>query len=331
MEIPSNIIEFNDRFNSEEACLEFLKEIRWPQGFVCPNCNHDDGYFLECRPLIQCVLCRHQTSVTAGTLFHKTHVPLRIWFYLIQELVSDKGGASSCRLAATLKMPQKTVWNILHKIRHAMGRRDENITLAGFIEMDEAIIGPHARRPTGAPPQPFVFDTEEQQAADTPKPKQKGRGRPRKEGPNPKTQTPVLVLVEQEPQHAGFVAMRVLDHIAREDILEFVKQRVDECQHIKTDGWLSHHVLRKFNCTYDAVVCSGPNGCIELPIVHRTISLLKTYLLGTYYGVSVKYLQSYLHEFSFRFNRRDAHSPLWLSLLRACVFGLPFTCAELKL
>src|ERR1700679_928605 len=109
MEIPSNIIEFNDRFNSEEACLEFLKEIRWPQGFVCPNCNHDDGYFLECRPLIQCVLCRHQTSVTAGTLFHKTHVPLRIWFYLIQELVSDKGGASSCRLAATLKMPQKTV------------------------------------------------------------------------------------------------------------------------------------------------------------------------------------------------------------------------------
>jgi hypothetical protein len=331
MEVPSNAIEFNDQFNSEEACLEFLKQLRWPHGFMCPNCSHDDGYFLTCRPLIQCVLCRHQTSVTAGTLFHKTHLPLRIWFYMIFQVSSDKGGASSSRLASELNLPQKTVWNILHKIRHAMGRRDETISLAGFIEMDEAIIGPHARRPTGTRPKPLLLDSVDIPAAGSPKPKQKGRGRPRKKGPNPKTQTPVLVLVEQEPQHAGFVAMRVLDHIAREDILEFVKLRVDECQHIKTDGWLSHHVLRTFNCTYEAVVCSGPDGCIELPIVHRTISLLKNFLMGTYWGVSVKYLHSYLQEFSFRFNRRDTHYPLWLSLLRACAFGLPFTCAELKL
>ena len=331
MELPGNAIEFNDRFNSEEACLEFLKELRWPNGFVCPNCGHDDGYFLSCRPLVQCVLCRHQTSVTAGTLFHKTHAPLRVWFYIIREVASDKGGASSSRLASVLGMPQKTIWNMLHKIRHAMGRRDENITLAGFIEMDEAIIGPHCRRHSGARATPSPTGPETSTEPDPQKPKQKGRGRPRKNGPNPKTQTPVLVLVEQEPQHAGFVAMKVLDRIARNDILEFVEQRVDECQHIKTDGWLSHHVLRTFNCTYEAVVCSGADGCTELPIVHRTISLLKNFLMGTYWGVSVKYLHSYLQEFSFRFNRRDTHHPLWLSLLRACVFGLPCSYAELKL
>jgi hypothetical protein len=84
-----------------------------------------------------------------------------------------------------------------------------------------------------------------------------------------------------------------------------------------------------FPCTYEAVVCSGPSGCIELPIVHRTISLLKTFLMGTYFGVARKHLQLYLHEFAFRFNRRKTSQPLWLSLVRACVFALPGHYAEL--
>jgi len=331
MQLPTNALEFFDCFSTEEACLEFIAKIRWTNGFICPNCEHDDGYKLSKRSLIQCVVCRHQTSITAGTLFHKTHLPLRVWFYIIFEVVSDKGGASSTRLAKALDLPQNTVWHLLQKIRHAMGRRDETISLAGFIEMDEAVLGPHARRPTGPRQKKDKPASSESDEKNTPKPKQKGRGRPRKSGENKKTQSSVLVLVEQEPHHAGVVAMKLLDRVAREDILAFVEQRVDPCQHIRTDGFGSHHVLRTFNCKYEAIVCSGPVGCEVLPVVHRTISLLKTYLMGTYFGVSVKYLPGYLQEFSFRFNRRDSRTPLWLSLLRACIFGLPCQYAELKL
>jgi hypothetical protein len=316
MHIPAGAMEFNDRFDSEDACLAFLEELRWPNGFICPNCQHDDGYRIQTRPLIQCALCRKQTSVTAGTVFHKTHLPLRVWFYIIYSMAQDKGGASSSRLGAELQLPQKTVWYVMQKLRHAMGRRDELITLAGFIEMDEAVIGPHARRPTTA--------------------KKPGKQpRRRSWGLLPKTGerklcTSVLVLVEQEPHRAGNVAMKVLDSAAARDIKEFVVERVDEFQHIKTDGFHAHHtVLRSFPCTYEAVTCSGPDGCVELPVVHRTISLLKTFLMGTYFGVAPKYLQLYLNEYAFRFNRRYTKRPLWLSLLLASIFGLPLTHAEL--
>ena len=147
MNIPNGAIAFNDEFDSEEKCLAFLEKLRWPHGFVCPNCQHDDGYCISTRKLMQCTVCRHQTSVTAGTIFHKTRIPLRIWFYILFSVGHDKGGASSTRLASELEMHQTTVWHMLHKIRNAMGRRDESIMLSGFIEMDEAVLGPHARRP----------------------------------------------------------------------------------------------------------------------------------------------------------------------------------------
>jgi hypothetical protein len=328
MLIPETAIEFNSRFNSEGECWAFLMNLRWPKGFICPNCCHDDGHFIESRALIQCYNCRKQTSVTAGTLFHKTRIPLQIWFYIIYAMSQDKAGASSTRLAAQLCMRQATVWHIQHKIRHAMGRRDQSIMLAGFVEMDEAIIGPHARRDTGSKKDDDDDSTKHPPTGAGKKPKQPGRGRPKKEGKNEKTQTPVLVFVEQEPSHAGFVAMKALDSISRENLLEFAEARVDKFQHIKTDGYSSHHVLRTFDCTFEAVVCSGPDGCTELPIVHRVISLLKTNLMGTFFGVSVKYLQSYLHEFCFRFNRRDSKLPVWLSALRACIFSQPNTYAE---
>lgn len=328
MNIPANAMEFHDRFQTQEQCLDFLAQLRWPKGFICPNCEHEGGYQLSSRPLIQCAVCRHQTSITAGTLFHKTRIPLRTWFYLIYSLVHDKGGASSSRLASELGMYQTTVWHMLHKIRHAMGRRDQSIMLAGFIEMDEAIIGPHARRHSGPRTEKGSSETDSEGEK---RRKQPGRGRPKKSGVNKKTQTPVLCLVEQEPSRAGFLAVRVLEHVNREETLDFVESRVDRFQHIKTDGFSTHHVLRQFDCTYEAVVCSGEQGCVELPIVHRTIMLMKQFLMGTFFGVSVKHLQLYLNEFSFRFNRRDAKFPLWYSLIKACTHALPCAYAELTL
>lgn len=141
-------LQFQQLFGTDEQCRDFLFKLRWPKGFVCPNCEHDDAQFLAPRRLYQCYNCKHQTSVTSGTLFHRTHLPLRCWFWIIYQMTHDKGGVSATRLASQLNRPYKTIWHVLHKLRLAMGRRDEGITLAGLIEFDEAILGPEARRPT---------------------------------------------------------------------------------------------------------------------------------------------------------------------------------------
>ena len=143
------LLEFAQRFPNEDACLDYLEELRWPAGFICPNCGHDDGYRLAERRLIQCALCRHQTSATAGTIFHKTRTPLQKWFWMVYMVAQDKGGVSMLKLSKELGMHYDTVWNQVHKIRDAMRARDEGISLAGFIELDEAVIGREARKAAG--------------------------------------------------------------------------------------------------------------------------------------------------------------------------------------
>ena len=143
-----NWFEFQNKFATEDDCLQMLEKLRWRNGFVCPNCGHDSGYRLANRRIIQCSLCRYQALVTAGTVFHKTRVPLRNWFWIIFLVAQDKGGASALRIAKQLGMHYRTVWHLLHKIRHAMARRDEaTVQLSGVIELDQAIFGGEARKP----------------------------------------------------------------------------------------------------------------------------------------------------------------------------------------
>lgn len=325
MDIPMSALEFQDRFRSEESCEQALVKLRWPRGFICPNCGHDDAYFLQERRLMQCIICRHQTSVTAGTIFHGTKIPLRNWFWMIYLVAHDKGGASSSRIAEQLNMYQKTVWHILQKIKHAMGNRDDAITLAGLIELDEALIGPEARK-TGR----------QKTAKEASIPgRHKGlrcRGLAPISGVKKKTQTEIVVLVEDEGACAGNLVMKVLDYSDRQDIREIVEERVDPSQCFKTDGWQPHFVIQNMGHNLQTKVCSNSPLSVEwLPHVHRAISLLKRFLLGTYHGVSAKYLPRYLQEFCFRFNRRHKPKTIWQSLLNACLTTLPITYAELKL
>lgn len=319
---PMTMIEFQDKFRSEQACLDYIREVRWPKGFRCPNCDHDEAYEIRTRALFQCAVCRHQTSVTAGTIFHKTRTPLRHWFLMIYQLCEDKGGTSASRLARQLGGFQSTVWNQLHKLRHAMERRDEQITLAGFIELDEGVIGPQARK-TGRRPKSTVKKS----------PRMKRLGRPKKTGGKRKTQTEVIVMVEREKMAAGNIAFRVIYKTTRDDVREAVHYRVeDNRQYFKSDAAQSHYVVKSMGHSHKALALSNtPLSCEELPIVHRAISLLKRFLIGTFHGVSSRYLQRYASEFAFRWNRRDSKTPIWSSLVKAACFALPITYAELKL
>jgi len=319
--ISIGALEFQKRFGTEEQCREYLFRVRWPKGFICPNCGHDDASYLSPRQLYQCRLCNYQASVTAGTIFHRTHLPLTCWFWVIYQITHDKGGASATRLASQLHRPYKTMWHVVHKLRYAMGSRDSGITLAGLIELDEAILGPEARRPS-------------RREDDIP---MGGRKAPRKKpcGHRPKhdrkrkSVIEVIVAAEAEHFHIGNVAMRVAERVDYGSIEEFAEQKVDPQQKFKTDARHSHWILKYMGHDLATKKSSGDNYEESLPVVHRVISLLKHFLMGTYYGVSTRYLQSYLQEFCFRFIRRDKLGSIHDSLLRACLSTVPMTYAEL--
>lgn len=317
---PDEALKYQRTFGSEEQCTEALFKLRWPKGFICPNCQHDDGYEISTRRQIQCRLCRHQTSVTAGTIFHRTHLPLTCWFWIIYQVTQDKGGVSATRLASQLNRPYKTVWHVLQKIRHAMGRRDECISLGGLIELDEAKLGPEARRPA------------KENAEDKKRPRKKPYGRrSSKKSAKRKTIVEVLILAEAERFHTGNVAMKALDHLGFNSVREFIEARAEPGQWYRTDAHHSHWVLRQLSPHFQITKSSEAEGPEALPCLHRVINLLKNFLMGTYFGVSSKYLPGYLNEFCFRFIRREKTALCPKSLLQACLFTLPMTYSELTL
>jgi len=137
-----SLMEFQNRFGSEEDCQRHLFCIRWPRGYHCPRCNHDQAYFHGSRHWYQCKSCGYQSSLTAGTIFHKTRTPLRKWFWMIFLMGRHKSGISMLSLQRMLEIKNyRTAWIMGHKIRKAMADRDAHYKLAGLVEIDDAYFG----------------------------------------------------------------------------------------------------------------------------------------------------------------------------------------------
>ena len=147
MKMPGiSLLEWQKRYGTEKACASALAKYRWPNGFVCPKCSHDSSYYIASRKVYQCTRCRNQVSVTAGTLFHSTNLPLVKWFWAIYLMASDKGGISALRLSKHIGVSWPTARSMLKKIRTAMADRDILYYLiADLIELDDTYIG--GRRP----------------------------------------------------------------------------------------------------------------------------------------------------------------------------------------
>ncbi len=292
-----SLLEFQRRFSTEEACQEALEQARWPEGFVCPRCGHGRASRIRTRRLLQCARCRYQASLTAGTILHKTRTPLVKWFWAIWMVAQDKGGTSAMRLSRQLGLGYRTAWTMLHKLRKAMGQRDAGYSLTGSIEMDDAYFGGAVAG------------------------KKRGRGTPNK--------TPVAVMVENRGEHAGFLAIKTLSTVNKQQI-NAASAKIAPGQHIHTDGLNVYNDLRALGHDHHRETVPGNQACEKLPWVHIAISNAKRFLLGTYHGVSHKYLQAYLDEFCDRFNRRSWEPTLTSRLLTACLVANPVTLAELK-
>jgi len=278
---PKTLVELERRFAREQACREYLFALRWPNGFVCPRCRATGKVWPTARGLWLCGACRHQASVTAGTIFQDTRLPLALWFRAIWYVTSQKNGVSALGVQRVLGLGSyQTAWAWLHKLRRAMVRPGRE-SLRGLVEVDETYLG----------------GLEEGSA---------GRG----------TEDKALVAVAAEAAGSGSgigrIRLRHVPDASSRSLQGFITQAVEPGSTVRTDGWQGYAGLEQRNYHHQVQVIGKGNrrqASQLLPRVHRVVSLLKRWLMGTHQGaVSHTHLEYYLDEFVFRFNRRTSAS-----------------------
>ena len=289
---PKNLLEFRQRFASEASCVEYLAALRWPNGFECPACSHKEAR-RNPRGLLECQECRRQTSVTAGTLFHDTHKPPRLWFEAMWHITNQKYGANALGLQRLLGLGSyHTAWKWLHRLRRAMVRPGRDC-LSGLVEVDETYIGGESsgKRGRGAEHKALVVIAVEDKSKKTKRSKCMGR-----------------------------IRLQHISDASAYSLCDFIRTQISAGSRIRTDGWTGYQPLSTMGYGHLTV------GSRELTITHLVASLLKRWLLGTYQGaVQFHHLAYYLDEFTFRFNRRSSRSrgKLFYRLVQQAVVACP--------
>lgn len=278
VDYPRTLQEFSEWFPSEEACAQYLRRLRWADGFRCPGCGGDKAWPTR-RDELRCAQCQRQTSVTAGTIFQGTRKPLRMWFLTMWYVTNQKLGGSALGMQRILGLGSyQTAWTWLHKMRRAMVRpgRDQ---LAGRVEVDETYVGGN---------------------------EEDVRGR------QTETKAIVVVAIEVlEPRGLGRVRLRRVTGVSGASLIPFVCEVVAPGSVVHTDGWRGYNQLGQHGYRHkrSILATSDDPAHVVMPAVHRVASLLKRWLLGTHQGgVSAKHLDYYLDEFTFRFNRRTSRA-----------------------
>lgn len=271
---PRTLLDLERRFSNRETCSQYLFALRWPEGFVCPRCGGKAVWPMS-RGLWLCRGCRYQVSVTAGTIFQDSHLPLVIWFRAMWYVTSQKNGVSALGLQRVLGLGSyKTAWAMLHKLRRAMVRPGRD-RLRGTVEVDETYWGSEEKGVIGR--------LTERKAL-------------------------IVVAAEEDGKGIGRIRLhRILD-VTKASLHGFITQAVEPGSTVRTDGLNAYLGLEGY--LHDRQVQRHqPEGEHLLPRVHRVVSLLKRWLLGTHQGaIGHDHLDYYLDEFTFRFNRRTSAS-----------------------
>jgi transposase-like protein len=267
------IIEFQERFASEEACRDYLFVCRWPDGFRCRRCGGGEvGLMHAARRLWQCKHCGAQTSVTAGTVMHGTRMPLRTWFWAAYLVSTFHPGISAKQLQRQLGLGcHETAWAMLHKLRGAMVA-PEREPLKGEVEVDEFFLGGYEEGKRG------------------------GRQRGKK--------ALVGVAVEVRGRGSGRLRLGGLKDASANSLNAFVQATTAPGAIVHTDAWHGYDRLEKVAYRHQRHNQSAAPGEQLLPRAHRAVSNLKAWMHGTHRGVSPEHLPVYLDEFVFRHNRR---------------------------
>ena len=291
---PRTLAEFSSWFPDEAACLLYLSQVRWPEGFRCRRCGGTHAWWLT-RGLWRCASCRLESSVTAGTVLADTRLPLTTWLAATWYVTNQKSGVSALSLQRALGLARyETAWTLLHKLRRAMVRPSRE-RLRGTVEVDEAYWGG------------------EEEAV---------RGR--------QTHDKALIAVaaEADGTKIGRIRLRPIPDCTRKTLHGFIIEAIEPASTVQTDGWPAYRELQGYVHQPSIQNQRSPDEPPLLPRVHRVISLLKHWLMGTHQGaVGSDCLQDYLNEFTFRFNRRTSTSrgKLFYRLAQQAVQTAPTT------
>jgi len=291
---PRTLQEFDQWFSSEAACLDYLRQLRWPEGFLCPVCNGTAAW-PTARAHLRCTSCQRQTSPIAGTIFEGTRKPLRVWFQAMWYVTNQKLGVSALGLQRVLGLGSyQTAWAWLHKLRRAMVRPGRD-RLVRDVEVDETYIG--AREPG------VVGRQTEKKAI-------------------------IAIAAELDGPRIGRIRLARINDVSAESLGAFVQASVCEGATVRTDGWHAYNDLSSIGYRHRPknISAGGDPAHVVMPRVHRVASLLKRWSLGTHQGaIRAAHLDDYLDEFTFRFNRRRARNRglLFYRLLQQALLADP--------
>lgn len=277
---PDNEIEFDEMFSTEDQCSDYLFNLRWPKGFECCNCG-GLTYWKSNRELFICKSCEHQHSITAGTILHKTHKPLKLWFKAIWKFTSTKSGISATTLARLLGISYPTAWTWLQKLKRCTVN-PEREKLSGIVEVDEFYLGG----------------------------KKSG-----KQGRGSENKHKVIVAVEHRKSKSnidlshlmGRARLSVIPDCTSESLTAFIENNIYKGSTLITDKWRGYTSELKTN--YEHKAYKIKDNISVLDHAHRIASLVKRWLTGTLQAsIKPEHLQEYMDEYIFRFNRRNLKS-----------------------
>lgn len=274
------IADFNRRFPNDDACLEWLKNRRWPDGIHCDKCQTITKHHkVSKHPCYACDRCGNHVHPTAGTIFHKSTTPLHFWFYAMFLMNQTRCGISAKQLQRETGVTYKTAWRMFKQIRGIM--RDRIQKLSGEVEIDETYIGGKRHGTTG-------------------------RGAAGKS-----------IVLGMTQRKGGISAIKVKD-VRRNTLTPIIKQRVMSKSSVYTDEFRSYDKLKKQGYRHERVNHSEKkwvSGKVHTNTIEGFWSALKRGIDGVYHAVSAQHLQSYINEYQFRYNHRLDEQPLFLTLL----------------
>ena len=302
-----NMIELLEKYPTHEKAVEILEKMRWGDKIKCAYCGSDNTntYMARGRRVHYCNSCIHSFTVTVGTIFHSTKVPLHKWFILMSLMLNAKKGLSACQASRDVGMNRITVWKMMHKIRKSMGENGGDELLSGIIEMDECYIGGKPRK------QATQQKDDKDDDDNTPLPPLNKRGR------GTKKEAVVGMISRNGKVKAKHMAKTNLRFI---DMAKLVRKSVNvEKSVLITDEYKAYNRMKLFiehlriNHQKEYV-----RGKIHTNTIESFWAIVKRGVIGQFHKVSAKYLYRYIDEFCWRFNNRN-NDERFDDLLMCCI------------
>lgn len=270
-----SLTKFRDLYGTEEKCYKALYDLRWPDGFVCPRCGHDRCCVIRTRRVCECYRCKYQATVTAGTIYHATKLPLTVWFLGMYMMTQNKNGVSMLELHRHLGISYNAAWRMKHKLMQVMLERDRGRKLRGDIFLDDSYLG--GERIGG----------------------KRGRGT--------RGKTPFVIAVEMKNNQPVRVKLNRVSRFSRHELKRWSRHNLTPGSTVTSDGLDCFTRVTEAGCEHRQVFTGSGKKAAKNPVftcLNTILGNVKTSLRGTYHSFRPKHTPRYLAEFQYRFNRR---------------------------